>query len=179
MEFSVDRRGIDLPHLNILTGIKVINDVCQKLKGTLEKNDEICSRVLCLLQLLSCKSRFHIICLLLRGEFSVNEIVQVVSEGQCSNVSQQLKALTLAGMTEGRRVKRQVFYRLKDERVRALMYFLQKEFLPEESRQELMAAGQSEKNSSGGSRSSSEKVIRHAPTLAKPGRKRPVEIAIS
>jgi len=165
--------------MNVSTDINMLNNVCQQTKETLEKNDAVCLRVLSLLQLLSCKSRFHIICLLLRGEFSVNEIVQVVRDGQCSNVSQQLKALTLAGITEGRRVKRQVFYRLKDERVRALMYFLQKEFLPEETRQELLPTGQSGRSASGGGRSRLVEVTRRGRPLVKPGRKRPAGRAVS
>ncbi len=97
------------------------------------KNETVCSRVLPLIQLISSKTRFRIICLLLRGEFCVNEIVEVVSPGQLPNVSQQLKALTLAGIIERRRVKRQVLYSLKDQRVKRLIAFLQQEFLSENS----------------------------------------------
>ncbi len=103
------------------------------MKTLFNRNEAVCGRVLGLLQLLSNKTRFRIVCLLLRGEFSVNEIVEVVSEGQLSNVSQQLKVLTLAGIIERRRLKRQILYTLKDERVKDLIQFLQQQFLNAES----------------------------------------------
>ncbi len=102
---------------------------CSQMKTTFARHEAVCGRVLGLLQLLSNKTRFRIVCLLLRGEFSVSEIVEVVSEGQFSNVSQQLKVLTLAGIIERRRLKRQILYTLKDERVRDLIQFLQQQFL--------------------------------------------------
>lgn len=102
---------------------------CQEMKSAFEKNEAVCNQVLGLFQLVSSKTRFRIICLLLRGEFCVNEIVEVVSEGQLSNVSQQLKVLTLAGIVERRRLKRQILYSLRDPRVEELILFLQRQFL--------------------------------------------------
>jgi DNA-binding transcriptional ArsR family regulator len=102
---------------------------CREMKAAFDQNEEVCGRVMALFQLLSNKTRFRIICLLLRGEFCVGDIVEVVGEGQLSNVSQQLKTLTLAGIIERRRVKRQILYSLKDERLRDLIQYLQKQFL--------------------------------------------------
>lgn len=110
----------------------MINRVGQEMKSAFAKNEAVCSQVLGLFQLISSKTRFRIICLLLRGEFCVNEIAEVVSEGQLSNISQQLKVLRLAGLVESRRSKRQVLYTLKDQRVRQLVLFLQKQFLNRE-----------------------------------------------
>ncbi len=106
-----------------------MNPAAKQMKALFAQNEAVCSRVLDLFQLISNKTRFRIICLLLRGEFSVNEIVEVVSERQLSNISQQLKILTLAGIVERRRLKRQILYSLKDERVKNLVQFLQQQFL--------------------------------------------------
>ena len=105
---------------------------CQEMKEAFKKNEAVCTRVMSLFQLISSKTRFRIICLLLRGEFCVGEIVEVVSEGQLSNVSQQLKVLTLAGIIERRRLKQQILYSLKDPRVKELIQFLQQQFLNNE-----------------------------------------------
>ena len=110
-----------------------MNSVCHEMKAMFAKHETVCGRVLPLVQLIFSKTRFRIICLLLRGEFCVNQIVEVVSPGQLPNVSQQLKALTLAGIIERRRVKRQIIYSLKDQRVKRLIAFLQQEFLNENS----------------------------------------------
>ena len=110
-----------------------MNRACQEMKTAFEKNEAVCNRVLSLFQLISSKTRFVIICLLVRGEFCVNEIVEVVSEGQLSNISQQLKVLTLAGILERRRLKRQILYSLKDQRVKRLIPFLQQQFLSQET----------------------------------------------
>ncbi|MBU6402660.1 MAG: helix-turn-helix domain-containing protein, partial [Verrucomicrobia bacterium] len=85
--------------------------------------------VIGLFQLISTKIRFRIICLLARDEFCVHDIVEIVSAEQLSNVSQQLKILTLAGVVERRREGQLIFYRLKDERVRRLIGFLREQFL--------------------------------------------------
>lgn len=116
-------------HINSLLVIEMMKRACQEMKSAFEKNEAVCNQVLGLFQLVSSKTRFRIICLLLRGEFCVNEIVEVVSEGQLSNVSQQLKVLTLAGIVERRRLKRQILYSLRDPRVEELILFLQRQFL--------------------------------------------------
>jgi DNA-binding transcriptional ArsR family regulator len=82
-----------------------------------------------LFQLFSNKGRFRIACLLARGEFCVNEITEVVSEGKLSNISQQLKMLALSGVIERRRENQHILYRLKDPRVGKMIQFLQEQFL--------------------------------------------------
>ena len=84
-----------------------------------------------LFRLFSNKERFRIGCLLARGEFCVKEITEVVSEGKLSGISQHLKYLTLSGVVERRRENQRILYSLKDERVRKMIEFLQKQFLNE------------------------------------------------
>ena len=101
------------------------------MRAAFRRNEAVCGRILDLIQLISNKTRFRIICLLAQGEFCVGEIVEVVSQGQMSNVSQQLKILTVAGILERRRDQRRILYSLKDERVRNMIRFLRKQFLNE------------------------------------------------
>ncbi len=102
-------------------------------KKLFRKNEAVCQRVIGLFQLLAHKGRFRIVCLLARGEFCVNEITEVVSEGKHSNISQQLKMLALAGVIERRREQQHILYRLKDDRVRTVIEFLQGQFLKGEA----------------------------------------------
>ncbi|SRR6266536_4135902 len=106
-----------------------MNELGRELKKAFQANEAVCARVIGLFQLFSNKGRFRIACLLARGEFCVNEITEVVSEGKLSNISQQLRILTLANVIERRREEQRILYRLKDERVRNLVAFLQKQFL--------------------------------------------------
>jgi DNA-binding transcriptional ArsR family regulator len=103
--------------------------VCRELKEAFRKNEVVCARVIQLFQLFSNKGRFRIACLLARGEFCVNEITEVVSEGKTSNISQQLKILTLSGVIERRRENQRILYSLKDKRVGSMIQFLQGQFL--------------------------------------------------
>ena len=75
------------------------------------------------------KARFRILCLLREDWFSVNEIVEVIQAGKLTNISQQLKMLTLAGLIEKKTESRQVFYTLKDEAIREMIDFLEKQYL--------------------------------------------------
>jgi len=106
-----------------------MNTVCRELKEAFRNNEAVCARVIQLFQLFSNKGRFRIACLLARGEFCVNEITEVVSEGKLSSVSQHLKMLTLSGVIERRRENQRILYRLKDKRVGIMIQFLQKQFL--------------------------------------------------
>ncbi len=106
-----------------------MNQLGRELKKAFQKNEAVCHRVIALFNLLSNKGRFRIVCLLSHGEFCVNEITEVVGEGKMSNISQQLKILTLSDVIERRRDNHHIFYRLKDERVRNLVDFLQKQFV--------------------------------------------------
>ena len=111
-----------------------MNQLGRELKKAFRKNEAVCHRVIGLFNLLSNKGRFRIVCLLARGEFCVNEITEVVSEGKLSNISQQLKILTLSDVIERRRDNHQVFYRLKDKRVRNLVEFPQEQFVKGETK---------------------------------------------
>ncbi|HEY5911542.1 MAG TPA: metalloregulator ArsR/SmtB family transcription factor [Verrucomicrobiae bacterium] len=107
---------------------------CRELKEAFRKNEAVCARVVGLFHLFSNKERFRIACLAVRGEFCVNEITEVVSEGRMSNVSQHLKMLTLSGVLQRRRENQRILYSLKDQRVGKMIQFLQEEFLNEASR---------------------------------------------
>lgn len=106
-----------------------MKSVCGTVKSQFERNEAVCSKTLDLLQLVANKVRFRIICLLLRGDFCVQEIAGVVGHGGLSNTSQQLKILRMAGIVGNRREERKMVYFLSDERVRTMIKFLQKEFL--------------------------------------------------
>src|SRR6516162_5686749 len=103
--------------------------VCRELKEAFKKNEAVCAQVIGLFQLFSNKGRFRIACLLSRGEFCVNEITEVVSEGKTSSISQHLKMLALSGVIERRRENQRILYRLKDQRVGRMIQYLQREFL--------------------------------------------------
>jgi DNA-binding transcriptional ArsR family regulator len=106
-----------------------MNAVCRGLKEAFRKDEAVCAHVTQLFHLFSNKGRFRIACLLARGEFCVSDITEVVSEGKTSNISQQLKMLTLSGVIERRRENRRILYRLKDPRVGNMIQFLQEQFL--------------------------------------------------
>lgn len=92
-------------------------------------NEAVCAKVLTLFHLLSNKARFRIVCLLARGEFCVHEIADVVGAGRLSNISQQLKMLTMAGVIERRRDQTRILYTLKDKRIRRMVNFLRVQFM--------------------------------------------------
>ncbi len=108
-----------------------MTDVAKQLKAAFRKNETVCARVIQLFYLFSNKGRFRIACLLARGEFCVNEITDVVSEGKMSSISQHLKMLTLSGIIERRRENQRILYRLKDKRVGKMIQYLQEQFLQE------------------------------------------------
>ena len=106
-----------------------MNARCRTVKEEFRKNSAICERVVTLLHLISNKARFLIVCLLSRGEFCVNDIMEVVNEGQLSHISHQLTILRLAGIVQKRRSKKLILYAIKDERVRQLIEFLCHQYL--------------------------------------------------
>ncbi len=91
----------------------------------LTRSDLECQRVLDMLSILSNKSRLKILCLLREGEFNVSEIITVVG-GKPSNISQQIKILSLAGYIKGRRQEKHIFYSLTNETIRGILDYLQK-----------------------------------------------------
>ena len=89
----------------------------------LARNQQYCDQVLKMFFLFSNKTRFRILCVLKEGDFCVNDIVDFV-DGKHSNISQQLKMLTLAGYLTKERRERSVFYHLDDDNIRATIDFL-------------------------------------------------------
>jgi DNA-binding transcriptional ArsR family regulator len=108
----------------------MMNPSGQAIKKEFEKNSALCEHVVTLLHLISNKVRFRIVCLLTRGEFCVNDIMDVVDEGsKLSNISQQLTILRLGGIVQKRRQNKLIIYAIKDERVRQLIEFLCRQYL--------------------------------------------------
>lgn len=107
----------------------MLNALGQEIQSEFKANNALCQQVIGLFQLISNKSRFRILCILSRGEFCVNDIAEIVGEGKLSNISQQLKILTLAGMVERRREEKRIIYRLVDDRVRDLIAYFREHYL--------------------------------------------------
>jgi DNA-binding transcriptional ArsR family regulator len=82
-----------------------------------------CEKLLGLFSLLANENRFKIICTLNEQEFCVNDLVKITG-GKPSNISQQLKILTLAGFLERERRGKLIYYSLKDDKLRKLLDFL-------------------------------------------------------
>ena len=109
--------------------VEVNAEQLQQIKAEFEGNQMVCEQVIGLFHLLSNKVRFRIICMLLQGEACVQEIADVVAEGQMSHISQQLRMLRLSGIVAKRRDKKQIQYRIADERIGGLIEFLRCEYL--------------------------------------------------
>ena len=65
-------------------------------------------------------TRIRILCVLLEGEFCVNDIAEALNMTQ-SAVSHQLKLLKQAKLIEGKREGKQILYSLADEHVRSII----------------------------------------------------------
>jgi len=94
-----------------------------KPNSPLFRDKDKCAAVLRMFSLFSNEVRLKILCLLNEGEFCVHEIVETV-EGKYSNISQQLKILSLAGYVDKRREENQVYYHLKDNKIKDILEFL-------------------------------------------------------
>jgi len=90
--------------------------------------EERCIRVAEILSLLANPKRLKILCLLTERDRSVDELVHSAGSS-FSATSQQLKLLTLAGFLERRRDGRNIFYRLRDERVISILHHLKAQFV--------------------------------------------------
>ena len=97
-------------------------------KKRFRNNEDVCGRVISVLSLLANKTRFRILCVLSEGDFCVGEIVDAVQMGTLSNISQQLRILTLAGVLEKTREERRVIYHLRDKRIAKLIRILEREY---------------------------------------------------
>jgi DNA-binding transcriptional ArsR family regulator len=95
----------------------------QRVAEELRKNKASCERMHKMFSLFSNETRFKILCVLKEGDFCVNDIVGLVG-GKHSNISQQLKMLTLAGYLTKERNERSIIYHLEDEKIRSTVNFL-------------------------------------------------------
>jgi DNA-binding transcriptional ArsR family regulator len=86
-----------------------------------------CTQVLNMFSLCANAVRFKILCLLDAGDLCVNEIVTAL-DAKYSNVSQQLKILTLAGYLSKYRVKKSIYYHLADSRIKEILSLLREKF---------------------------------------------------
>jgi len=100
----------------------------EEIRQRFASNEDVCGRVTGTLSLMSNKTRFRILCTLAEGDFCVTEIVEAVQAGKLSNISQQLRILTLAGVLEKTREKQRVIYHLRDRRLAKLIETLEKQF---------------------------------------------------
>lgn len=86
--------------------------------------DVRCAQVEKMLSIISNPLRFHILCALTKGQFSVSELVEI-TDAKLSNLSQQLKMMTLAGYLDKERHGKQIIYQLKDERIASMIDYLE------------------------------------------------------
>jgi DNA-binding transcriptional ArsR family regulator len=105
----------------------------KKIKARFENNELVCEKIIDLFALLSNKIRFRIVCLLMEGDFCVSEIVDIIQIGKISNISQQLKLLTMSGIVEKRRDKKNIYYHLVHEELQHIMNFLHENYLNTET----------------------------------------------
>ena len=91
------------------------------------EDNERCECFLTMFSLLSNEYRLKILCLLRTGDYCVNDIAEFVG-GKFSNISQQLKMLTLAGYLTKEKIQKQVYYHLSDIKIKKTLDFLHKEF---------------------------------------------------
>jgi len=110
----------------------MLNDLGMQIQSEFKANNALCQKVIHLFQLVANKSRFRIVCILARGEFCVKEIAEIVGEGKLSNISQQLRILTLAGVVDRRRDQKKIIYRLVDDQVRELIAYFREQYLKPE-----------------------------------------------
>ena len=101
----------------------------ESIKTRFRESEKVCEKVMDIFSLISNKTRFRILCALKVGDFCVNDIVDMIQLGKISNISQQLRLLSMAGIVERYRNKKQVFYHLKDEKVKKMIVFLEKHYL--------------------------------------------------
>ncbi len=100
----------------------------EEIKQRFANREDVCRNVIDILSLMSNKTRFRILCMLAEGDFCVTEIVDTIQMGKLSNISQQLRILTLAGSLEKTREKQRVIYHLRDRRLATLIETLEKQF---------------------------------------------------
>ncbi len=93
---------------------------------------ECAQRVAEVLGLLANQKRLMILCLLSEGDKHVDDLVKA-SCSSFSATSQQLKLLTLSGILDRRREGRNIYYRLKDGKVLAILEHLKEIYANQDS----------------------------------------------
>ncbi len=81
----------------------------ETLKADFTANDAACGRLMKVLDLFSSKIRFRILCVLKEKDFCVSDIAEIVEEGKISNISQQLKILSMGNIISRYRVEKKNF----------------------------------------------------------------------
>ncbi|MDA3938915.1 MAG: metalloregulator ArsR/SmtB family transcription factor [Spirochaetia bacterium] len=99
------------------------------LKAKFSADDNACGELMKVLDLFSSKTRFRILCILREQDFCVSDIAEIVEEGKISNISQQLKILSMSKIISRYRVEKRVFYKLEDERIRRIVDFLHGQYI--------------------------------------------------
>ena len=102
------------------------------LKEQFKRNEVVCEKVINTFSMVSNKTRFRILCLLSKDDFCVSDIVDTIQHGSFSNVSQQLKLLTLNGIITKKRERKKVIYHLENPQVRQLIQVIESIYLAEE-----------------------------------------------
>jgi DNA-binding transcriptional ArsR family regulator len=105
-----------------------MNSEILELKKRFVTNAAVCEQIIDLFHLLSNKIRFRTVCLLCRGRFCVNEIVDIINCGNLTNISQHLKLLTLASVIKRTRDKRRIIYTVEDPSIKALVNYLEQHY---------------------------------------------------
>ena len=106
-----------------------MNATLEQIKQHFKNNETVCQKVVDLFALISNRTRFRILCLLSEGEFCVGDIVDTIQISNFSNISQQLRLLTMAGIVDRRRDGKRILYKLIDERVKEIILYLHNNFL--------------------------------------------------
>ena len=99
------------------------------LKERFTENDRACNELMKVLDLFSSKTRFRILCVLREQDFCVSDIAEIVEEGKISNISQQLKILTMANIISRYRVEKRVFYKFESQKIKDIVKYLHEQFL--------------------------------------------------
>jgi DNA-binding transcriptional ArsR family regulator len=110
----------------------MLNNKINEIKKQFEENENLCQKVINIFSLIANKTRFRILCLLKRGDFCVNDIEGIIQLGSLSNISQQLRLLTMAGLLEKKQFQKNHYYHLKDENIKKMIDFLEKNYLKRE-----------------------------------------------
>lgn len=90
--------------------------------------EERAKKIAELLKLLANEHRLLILCALLNGQLTVGEIHQYTPNITASALSQHLNQMRMFGILSSQKQGTNVFYRIEDERVIALIDAIKKEF---------------------------------------------------